>query len=118
MILSGTFPDRAAKMQVLARARDVCGEEKFVDQLKVNSQTAFPHPRWMSTVLSSLVLAQRIGSDGGIYLEGTKMSLRGSIETEEMKRRLITDATTNAGTAWIDDQIIVKHKAQAKKEGN
>ena len=118
MILSGTLPDQSARVQILNRARDVYGEGQFTDALRVTSQSAFPTSRWLYIVLATINLANRLHDDGSISLEAKTMVIRGTVESEEAKMRLINDATGIAGSIHVEDKIIVKSKAHPKKEGN
>ena len=113
VVLTGTFPDSSAKSQVLARAREIYGEGKIVDNLKINAQTAFPSSRWLPTVLAALPLVARVNNEGGVYLEGKTMTVRGMMDSAELKTKLLTDATSVAGALRLEDKLIVKGKVNS-----
>ena len=110
VILTGIFPDPSAKSLVLARAREVYGEGKFIDNLKINAQTALPSPRWLPTVLAALPLVARANDEGGVYLDGKTIAVRGTLASAELKAKLLADATIMAGALRLEDKLIVKKK--------
>lgn len=112
--LSGTLPDQSSKAQVLARAKELYGEGKFVDNLNINSQTAFPTANWLSNALALLPYANRLNNEGGVAMEQATVTVRGMVDNEEIKSRLLTDATTAAGKGVrVEDKVLVKGKISA-----
>ncbi len=112
--LTGTLPDQAAKAQVVARAKELYGENNFVDNLKVNNQTAFPRVGWFNAALALLPLANRVNNEGGFALNSDTVTVRGLVESDDLKSKLIAEASTAAGTGVrVEDKVMVRGKVTA-----
>ena len=112
--LTGALPDSSAKTQVLGRAKDLYGEGNFVDNLKVNNQTAFPSARWFNSVLALLPFANQVNNEGGIAMNGNSAIVRGLVETDDIKSKLMSAATTAAGSSIrVEDKVMVQGKVTA-----
>jgi hypothetical protein len=109
VILTGMLPDQSAKAQVLSRAKQLYGDGKFVDNLKVSSQSAFPSAGWFNAALSLLPVANRINNEGSITLEGKTAIVRDLVESEESKSKLFAAVVNVVGTSLrVEDRITVK----------
>ncbi len=112
--LTGTLPDPSAKIQVLGRAKELYGEGNFIDNLKVNKQTAFPSARWFNAALALMPFANRVNNEGGFAMDGNSVIVRGLVDTDDSKSKLISEATAAAGSGVrVDDKLMVKGKVTA-----
>lgn len=111
--LSGTLPDQAAKDQVLAEAKRLYGEGKFIDNLQVSNRTGFPNAAWLPAALALLPLAQQTNNEGGFTLDGGSVTVRGLVENDALKTKLIADATKAATPFTLVDKVIVKGQVTA-----
>jgi OOP family OmpA-OmpF porin len=112
--LNGLLPDQAAKAQVLARAEELYGEGKFVDNLQISNQTAFPTQGWFQSALALLPVAARANNEGGFSMEGNIVIVRGLVDSEEAKAKLVTEAANAVGSGIrVEDKINVKGKISA-----
>ncbi len=109
--LTGMLPDPAAKAQVIGRAKELYGANNLIDNLKVSNQTAFPKAGWFNAALSLLPFVQRMNNEGGFGLDGSTVTLRGLVESEDLKSKLVADATKVIGNSLrVEDKVLVKGK--------
>lgn len=111
--LSGTLPDQAAKDKVLVDAKRLYGEGKFIDNLQVSNRTGFPNAAWLPAAVALLPLAQQTNNEGGFTVDGGSVTVRGLVESDELKNKLIADATKAATPLTLVDKVIVKGKVTA-----
>ncbi len=109
--LNGTLPDQAAKDKVLAQAKELYGAGKFTDNLKIGARTGFPNTNWFPAALGLMQFGNKANNEGGIAVEGDSVTVRGMVDNEEAKTKLIA-AATNAARANIKviDKVIIKGK--------
>lgn len=111
VVLNGTLPDQSAKAQVVAKAKELYGDGNFVDNLKINAQTAFPSSGWLSSALALLPYANRINNEGGFALDANSVVVRGLVDSDDIKSKLIADTTAAVGkTVRVEDKVLVKGK--------
>lgn len=108
--LSGTLPDQASKDKVIAEAKRLYGDGQFIDNLKVSDRTGFPNATWLPAAVAMLPLAKQANNEGGFAIDGGAVTVRGMVETDETKNRLIADATNAATPLTLIDKVIVKGK--------
>jgi OOP family OmpA-OmpF porin len=112
--LTGTLPDQAARAQVVARAKELYGENNYLDRLQVSNQTAFPSAGWFNTALALLPLANQINNEGGFALDRNTVTVRGLVDSDDLKSKLIANATTAGGTGVrVEDKVMVRGKITA-----
>lgn len=116
--LSGTLPDQAAKDKVLAEARRVYGEGKFIDNLQISNRTGFPNAAWLPAALALLPLTQQTNNEGGFTLDGGSVTVRGLVEGDDVKTKLIADATKAATPLTLIDKVLVKGKVTAAQSAD
>ena len=112
--LTGTLPDQSVKAKVLERAKELYGVNNFTDNLKVSNQTAFPNAGWFNSALALMPFANRMNNEGGFAIDGKSVVVRGLVETDDIRTRLIADAKTAAGSGVrVEDKVMVKGKVTA-----
>jgi len=114
--LSGMLPDQSAKNQVLARAKRIFGEGNFTERLQVNNQTAFPSADWFNAALALMPFVAQIGGEGVVTLESQTVTIRGLVESSDIKSRLMSEAINAAGKRIrVEDKILVMGIAKRAK---
>ncbi len=114
VILTGTLPDQETKNKVLARAKELYGEGKFVDNLEISNSRALPNADWVPKALTLLPLATQANNEGGIALDAKSVTVKGLVDSDEAKAKLIAEATKNAGAnIAVIDNVLVKGKITA-----
>ena len=108
--LTGTLPDQAAKDKVIAEAKRLYGEGQFIDNLQVSARTGFPNATWLPAAVAMLPLAKQASNEGGFAMNGGSVTVRGMVESDETKTKLIADATKAAVPLSLIDKVIVKGK--------
>ncbi len=108
--LSGTLPDQASKDKVLAEAKRLYGDGQFIDNLKVSERTGFPTTTWLPAAVAMLPLAKQASNEGGFAMDGSSVIVRGLVDSDDMKNKLIADATKAATPLSLIDRVVVKGK--------
>lgn len=112
--LTGALPDQAAKDQVIARARQQYGEGNFLDKLTVNDSLRFPHANWLPAALALLPLGNRANDEGGFALTGNSLTVRGMVESEDLKAKLLAEAKQAvAAEVAVLDNLTVRGQVNA-----
>jgi OOP family OmpA-OmpF porin len=89
IVVSGTVPDEASKAAVLARLRALYGFERVVDQLTLG-QVSTP-PNWNEYVGRLIGPNLKLISRGQLQVDGTSVSLRGDVASEEQRQKIAGD---------------------------
>lgn len=111
VILNGTLPDQSAKAQIVAKAKELYGDGNYIDNLKISNQTALPSAGWLGSALSLMPYANKINNEGGFAMDANSVVVRGLVDSDEIKSKMIADATAAAGQAVrVEDKVIVKGK--------
>lgn len=111
VILNGTLPDQSAKAQVVAKAKELYGDGNYVDNLKISNQTALPSAGWLGSALALMPYAKQVNNEGGFALDANSVVVRGLVDSDDIKTKLISDATAAVGkTVRVEDKVLVKGK--------
>lgn len=86
VLASGTVPDEATKVSVLARLRDVYGADKVVDQITVG-QVATP-ANWNEYVQKLITPDLKQISRGQLKIDGSTVSLNGEVASEAARAKI------------------------------
>ncbi len=109
--LTGTLPDPSAKTQMLERAKQLYGANNFIDNLKVSRQSAFPSAGWFNAALALLPYANQVNNEGGFILDSKTVTVRGLVESDDIKSKLIAEVVSAAGMGIrVEDKVMVKGK--------
>jgi OOP family OmpA-OmpF porin len=116
--LDMTVPDQAAKDRLGARAVELFGAGKFIDNVKVAAAGAGPSfaPDWLDRMLNVLGLLKRFGNQGEIKFDGQSVTLNGQVATQEIKTRLLQEIAVALPGINIIDQITVVESLLSESE--
>ncbi len=98
VLAAGTVPDEATKAAVLARLRDVYGQERVVDQIAVG-QVAVP-ANWNGYVQKVLASDLKQISRGQLKIDGTTVSLRGEVASEGVRQKIAGDVAAGLNPTY------------------
>lgn len=98
VLASGTVPDEATKASVLARLRELYGDDKVVDQISVG-QVAMP-ANWNGYVQKLLSPDLKQISRGQLKIDGTTVSLRGEVANEAQRQKIASDVATSLNPTY------------------
>lgn len=79
VVVSGVVPDEATRAAILARARELYGPERVVDQLGVGKLAA--PPNWGQQVVKLMQPELKQVSQGELSVRGTVVELNGRVDT-------------------------------------
>lgn len=92
IVVSGAVPDEATRQAILARAREVFGADRVVDQLGV-SQVAAP-PNWSQQVQKAIQPGLSQVSRGQISINGNVVELNGEVANDSARQQLPQQLST------------------------
>lgn len=98
VVISGTVPDESTKAALLERLRALYGPTRVVDQMEVG-QVATP-ANWGQYVGRMIGPHLRQIKGGQLTVEGNRVSLRGTVESETLRRRIAADIAANLNPTY------------------
>jgi len=98
VLAAGTVPDEATRAAVLARLRELYGEDRVVDQIAIG-QVAMP-ANWNTYVQKLLSPDLKQISRGQLKIDGTTVSLRGEVANEAQRQKIASDVATNLNPTY------------------
>lgn len=107
VVLAGVVPDEATKAALLARARELYGADRVVDQLGVDRLVA--PPQWLAHVQRVLTPELKKVSHGQLKVTGNTLELTGQVDSEATRQRLVSTLATqlNNPTYAVRDGLTV-----------
>jgi len=82
VIVSGVVPDEASRAAILARARELYGPERVVDQLGVGKLAA--PPNWTQQVVQLMQAELKQVSQGELRVRGSVVELNGQVSSQAL----------------------------------
>ncbi len=86
VVVSGVVPDEATKAAILARARELYGAQRVVDQLGIGRLAA--PPNWAQQVVRLMPSELRQVSQGELRVRGTVIDLQGRVSQAAQVQQL------------------------------
>ncbi|KQQ44371.1 cell envelope biogenesis protein OmpA [Duganella sp. Leaf126] len=99
VLASGTVPDEVTKAAVLARLREVYGDDKVVDQIAVG-QVAQP-ANWNAYVQKLITPNLKQISRGQLKIDGSTISVRGEVANEAQRQKIASDMATSLNPTYV-----------------
>ena len=99
VLASGTLPDETTKAAVLARLREVYGDDKVVDQIAVG-QVAQP-ANWNTYVQKLITPNLKQISRGQLKIDGSTISVRGEVSNEAQRQKIASDMATSLNPTYV-----------------
>ncbi|CAN7453978.1 OmpA family protein [Massilia sp. LjRoot122] len=98
VVVSGTVADEATRAALLERLRSVYGAARVVDQLSVGTVAA--PANWNEYVAKLINPNLKLVSRGELKVEGSKVSLRGDVASEEQRRQIAGDIAASLNPTY------------------
>jgi OOP family OmpA-OmpF porin len=98
VVVAGTVPDEATRNAILAKAREIYGAERVVDQLGVGSVVA--PPNWSGYVQKLLSPQLKLVSHGQLAINGNNIELKGEVANESQRQQLAADMATSLNPTY------------------
>lgn len=113
VVLSGVVPDEATKAALLAKARELYGADRVVDQLGVDRLVA--PPQWLAHVQRVLTPELKKIRHGQLKVSGNTVELTGEVDSEATHQQLVSLLATqlNNPTYAVRDGLTVGQPGQA-----
>jgi OOP family OmpA-OmpF porin len=92
VVVAGTVPDEATRQAILARVRELYGNDRVVDQLGVGKLVA--PPNWLQHVQRALQPELKQISRGQIDIQGNVVELKGEVGSEALRQQLASQVST------------------------
>ncbi|WP_422838030.1 OmpA family protein [Aquabacterium sp.] len=86
VVVSGTVPDEATRVSVVARLRELYGADRVVDQLSLGTVVA--PPQWSQHVGKLLGATLKQVTHGQLSVQGTTIDLRGEVSNEAVRQQV------------------------------
>jgi OOP family OmpA-OmpF porin len=112
IVVRGLLPDETTRMRLFTRAHEVFGADRVTDRMRVTDSVGAP--RWMDQVLGMLPLLSRGVNNARLRVFGDTLTLRGEVESEEVKAAILQNAVATANEALVVKvQLAVATRATA-----
>lgn len=99
VLVSGTVPDEASKAAVLARLRNLYGDDKVVDQIAVS--TVVTPANWNTYVQKLISPNLKQISRGQMKIDGSTVSVTGEVVNEAQRQQIASNIATSLNPTYI-----------------
>jgi len=112
VVVSGTVPDEATRATLLESLRSLYGQARVVDQLAVGPVTA--PAGWNTHVVGLINSNLKLVSRGQLAIDGSKVSLRGEVASEEQRQQVAGDIAARLNPSYtVNNGLRVAASRQA-----
>jgi OOP family OmpA-OmpF porin len=98
VLATGTVPDEATHVSVIAHLREVYGADRVVDQVSVG-QVATP-ANWSNYVQRLLTPDLKQITRGQLKIDGTTVSLHGEVANEAQRQKIASEVATSLNPTY------------------
>ena len=98
VVIAGTVQDEATKASVLAKLREVYGQNMVVDQITVGA-VATP-ANWNTYVEKLITPDLKQITKGQLKIDGSTVSLKGEVASEELRQKIATGAQSSLNSTF------------------
>lgn len=92
VVVAGTVPDESTRQAILARVRELYGNERVVDQLGVGNLVA--PPNWSQHVQRALHSDLKQVSRGQLSIQGNVLEIKGEVSNEAQRQQVLSQIAT------------------------
>lgn len=92
VVVAGTVPDESTRQAILARVRELYGNERVVDQLGVGNLVA--PPNWSQHVQRALHQDLKQVSRGQLSIQGNVLEIKGEVSNEAQRQQVLSQIAT------------------------
>lgn len=111
VVVSGIVPDEATKAKLIAHLRTLYGN-RVIDQLAVGNVIA--PPNWSANVEKIFDENLKNVSQGQISVNGTTVNIRGQIENEALRQKLVGNIASSLTSSYnVKDALTIMTSDQA-----
>jgi OOP family OmpA-OmpF porin len=112
VVVGGVVPDEATRAAILARVRELYGNDRVVDELGIDKLSA--PPQWLDHVKSVLDPDLKQVTQGQLRISGNVVELNGNVDSEAARSQLLARIATqlNNPTYTVRDGLRVGAASQ------
>ncbi|MBQ0937419.1 OmpA family protein [Ideonella paludis] len=92
VVVAGTVPDESTRQAILARVRELYGNDRVVDQLGVGNLVA--PPNWSQHVQRALHPDLKQVSRGQLSIQGNVLEIKGEVSNEAQRQQVLSQIAT------------------------
>ncbi|RZK99147.1 MAG: OmpA family protein [Rubrivivax sp.] len=98
VVVAGTVPDEATRVQVLSRLRELYGADRVVDQLALGAVVA--PPQWSQHLQKVLSPSLKQVSRGQLNVQGNIIDLKGEVSNEAVRQQVASDMASSLNPTY------------------
>lgn len=98
VVVAGTVPDEATRVQVLSRLRELYGAERVVDQLTLGPVVA--PPQWSQHLQKVLSPSLKQVTRGQLSVQGNTIDLKGEVASEAARQQVASDMAASLNPTY------------------
>lgn len=98
VVISGVVGDEATHQAILARAREVYGADRVVDQIGVGNLVA--PPNWAQHVQKVISPELKRVSKGQLKISGNVVELTGDVDNEAQRQQIVSEMSANLNPTY------------------
>jgi OOP family OmpA-OmpF porin len=98
VVVAGTVPDEATRIQVLSRLRELYGADRVVDQLTLGAVVA--PPQWSQHLQKVLSPSLKQVSRGQLSVQGNIIDLKGEVSNEAVRQQVASDMASSLNPTY------------------
>jgi OmpA-OmpF porin, OOP family len=99
VVITGTVPNDASKLEILTKLRELYGTDKVVDQISVGA-VVMP-PNWNTYVQKLISPNLKLVQRGQLKVDGNVVSMRGEVTNEAQKQQIASDIASSLNPSYI-----------------
>lgn len=92
VVVAGTVPDESTRQAILARVRELYGNDRVLDQLGVGNLVA--PPNWAQHVQRALQPDLKQVSRGQLSIQGNVLEIKGEVSNEAQRQQVLSQIAT------------------------
>lgn len=98
VVVAGTVPDEATRVQVVSRLRELYGADRVVDQLTLGAVVA--PPQWSQNLQKVLSPSLKQVSRGQLSVQGNTIDLKGEVANEAVRQQMASDMAASLNPTY------------------
>jgi OmpA-OmpF porin, OOP family len=99
VVITGTVPNDASKLEILTKLRELYGADKVVDQISIGA-VVMP-PNWNTYVQKLITPNLKLVHRGQLKVDGNVVSMRGEVANEAQKQQIASDLASSLNPSYI-----------------
>jgi OOP family OmpA-OmpF porin len=98
VVVSGVVPDESTRQAILAKAREVYGADRVIDQIGVGNLVA--PPQWAQNVQKMITPELKRVSRGQLRVNGNVVDVTGEVDNEATRQQVVSVISTHLNPTY------------------